>query len=91
MTVIPQPYKCNVCGKYRDSDTNHWWLIWVVRLQDGKTDRVEMQLWNDELAREPGMGHCCGLKCALGQAASITQTILEQEMNATKSEEKTDG
>ena len=71
-------------------------LIWIVRLEGGRgktiqTDRVEMQLWNDELAREPGMGHCCGLKCALGQAASITQTILEQEMNATKSEEKTDG
>lgn len=71
VTVVPQPYKCNVCGKYRDRDTNHWWLVWYVVLQNGVTWRIEIQAWNDELAKEPEVGHCCGIECARLQATRV--------------------
>jgi len=25
---IPATYKCDVCGRTRDNDSNHWWAVW---------------------------------------------------------------
>jgi hypothetical protein len=80
MTRIGEPYKCDVCGKHRDADANHWWLVWIYTLADGRSQALEMQPWNDTLAREPGMGHACGLEHALLLAGRGAQDVLEAAM-----------
>ena len=66
MTLLDQPYRCNHCGKLREKDANRWWLIWITRRIDGRTD-FHASTWDERSASDPGMKHICGQACAQKQ------------------------
>lgn len=78
--IASHPYLCDVCGKDRSSDANHWWLLWVVTLNDGWRKRIEIQSWHDGLARERGIHHVCGQECLVKKSAELVAEVARTEI-----------
>jgi len=63
MAKIKQPYQCDECGKPREKDANHWWLMWV-ELPIGRTpEELMISPWNLEKTEKDGVKHLCGQEC----------------------------
>lgn len=43
--MIVQTYSCNVCGKLRDKDTNHWWIVFIPQFVNPNEHRIEIKTW----------------------------------------------
>ena len=71
MTLLAQPYRCNHCGKLREKDTNHWWLL---RISPGHAAAITLARWDPALARDSSARHICGIECALAQLERWMQT-----------------
>jgi hypothetical protein len=77
MSKIGEPYRCDgpSCGKLRDTDANHWWLIRRTE-QDGAPHIVAMP-WRAPAADTPGTNHVCGIDCLLKVTGIMAQEIIE--------------
>lgn len=67
----PKPFRCRICDKLRERDSNHWWIVLLRRIAE-PDEHMEVRKWNSVLARratrpsEPGNGFIyltCGLRC----------------------------
>lgn len=72
MSVIAQPFICDGpgCGKRRETDTNHWFLLWewtwdMLPNHPGPSGVALLPWTSDEEALKPGRKHACGVACAL--------------------------
>ena len=69
MTIVDFPFRCNICQKRREADTNHWYLVKFPPLtrQDGGFEFGEIALvvttWDSLEALAFGREHICGIKC----------------------------
>ena len=52
--IAAPPYKCNVCGKQRTSDTNHWFVL------TASLGHMSISVWNDGRAEMENVAHSCG-------------------------------
>lgn len=83
MSLVSHPFVCDICGKRRENDTNHWYVAWEFMLwHDGApvpTVRgLAVAVWHAETALEPGKKHLCGVNCAMrAQEKFLTQGTLE--------------
>lgn len=64
---------CDQCGRERDKDTNHWWLLW------GSNQHFHAETWNDRAARDGTATHLCGLTCLYQAIDKLAQEILKRE------------
>jgi hypothetical protein len=53
------PWGCNVCQKRRDSDVNHWWILFLG------SPGILLAPYDDALAGRPEAAHACGQDHAL--------------------------
>lgn len=60
-------YACDNCGKQRDRDTNHWFMLQIVS-SSIYGDRAEVFTWDQEFDTE-ATSHACGHECALSMLA----------------------
>jgi len=68
VSKLANPYRCNLCGKLRENDANHWLLLfgrYPVSQDDGKPFVVLIETWTERRARGATAEHACGLECAL--------------------------
>lgn len=97
MSVLSQPYKCDAtgCDQVRQSDANHWWLVWLSRTperfhsRDLHDFRIYIQPWDDGMAVQPFVGHYCGIEHAMAAIAKDAQKVLD-EITRLKSKEAPD-
>ena len=72
MSFIEHPYVCDGpgCGKRRQNDTNHWFVLWEIHFEmfpdpdHPPTTGVVWFPWLPEEAAKPGRKHACGVACA---------------------------
>ncbi len=73
MSFVEHPFICDGpgCGKRRENDTNHWFIMWEVSassnpfdLPNDKTGLIVLP-WLTEEAMKAGRKHLCGVACAL--------------------------
>lgn len=69
MSKLANPWKCDnaACGKLRESDANHWWLI--GRQEHSGGPYIVISPWDTQAADAAGVKHGCGIDCALKIAA----------------------
>ena len=88
MTRIDEPYRCDVCGKLRESDANHWWLVWVEerdeyvhepRPHSTRLMFICVMAWAEWMAARE-VKHACGQACA--------QQLVERWLTTGSLEEK---
>jgi len=77
--MMAEAATCDVCGKSR-GEVNHWYLripstVWR---EPGRPNPLAFVLaeWDDEIAREPGVGHLCGAGCA---ATALSRALGEKK------------
>jgi hypothetical protein len=56
---LPQPYKCDYCGKIK-GESNHWWL----RVTYGPGQAFIVDEWSAQLADQGNVEHICSQECA---------------------------
>jgi hypothetical protein len=61
MSKVGQPYRCDVCGKLRETDANHW----LVLLAREGVSEISIIAWDVEIAGADAARHLCGQACAL--------------------------
>lgn len=81
---LREPYKCNLCEKLRERDTNHWWLLfdrWMLPEDHPRNgDAAVLHLkglmvvrWHEPLV-DLCVVHACGMECALKLAERYMTT-----------------
>ncbi len=50
-------YRCDVCGKLRESDANRWWLL---RRDEERPREMIVAPFDARLAAQPDIFHACG-------------------------------
>jgi hypothetical protein len=67
MSLVNHPFVCDGpgCGKRRENDTNHWFLLWEFMFGADNLTGFACLPWNVEEALKPGRVHACGVNCAL--------------------------
>lgn len=83
---------CDQCGRERNKDTNHWWLILpslglldisgttaVMMPMSGRDVAYSFILWNDIECRKANAKHLCGRACLYKAIDKLAQEILQQE------------
>lgn len=68
MSVSPA-YKCDLCGKDRREDANHWYLVWVAA-----NGIFMLAPWSLVDRGHELYGHACGRACVLRAAERFMQT-----------------
>lgn len=59
------PWICDNCGKKRESDTNHWFVI-IAIIEPGNAPIatvLRIAKWDEECARHENAKHICGAAC----------------------------
>jgi hypothetical protein len=64
MTKIKEPYRCNGCGKLRENDANHWWLLRECMRFVSENKELALAAWDADLAHCEDVTHACGQECA---------------------------
>lgn len=57
------PWVCDNCGKRREPDTNHWYLIRVSLDASRGPTFLQISKWDDEFAEFCATRHVCGAEC----------------------------
>jgi len=68
MSRVPQPYRCDQCGKLRENDVNRWWMLFArypVSPESGDVHWFRMEPWTARRAKVHSAVHACGEDCAL--------------------------
>lgn len=86
MAKLTNPWKCDnpACGKLREADANHWWIL--GRLDQGITrPYIVIAPWDQETAELASVKHGCGVDCTMKIAARMMdQIIFEPAADSTK-------
>jgi hypothetical protein len=82
MTRIGDPYRCDgaSCGKLRENDANHWWLLW----RGFVSGTLMIERWNAKVAACPGVKHFCGIDCLTKAVTAGAAELLEEARNSAK-------
>lgn len=56
------PWVCDNCGKRRDVDTNHWFVI-AEDNEDNPGFCLRIAKWNEDFATLRSARHACGSEC----------------------------
>jgi hypothetical protein len=98
MTKVLQPYACNVCGKSRERDANHWVLVWISKASGSGQEQFLCERWWERRAEAHYIKHACGQACAqklferwlatgsLEDVKSAQEEVRRQDAGATKEE-----
>lgn len=71
---------CDQCGRERDKDTNHWWVVCCeVNEKILATPNLFVTPWSEEAARWEDATHLCGLTCLYQAIDKLAQEILKRE------------
>lgn len=70
VTRIANPFRCDVCAKLRESDTNHWLLGFLDERAPQEVPPVALMglhiyPWDEAEAATERAAHLCGQSCAL--------------------------
>lgn len=63
MSKIAEPYRCDGCGKLRETDANRWWLLGAAQGDASGTVELVLFAWESNRAALPGLRHACGEDC----------------------------
>ena len=87
MSKIEQPYRCDAqgCGKLREKDANHWWLVWRTEVVIPGADEspvkrcttIHASPWIAHRAEADGVNHVCGIDCMLKIIAGFANEIIQ--------------
>lgn len=68
-------FQCDNCGKDRDNDTNHWFVLLEEKPPLGQ-ERCGLIIrhWNKEFAQVAEAKHSCGQDCAMQMASRFLAT-----------------
>jgi ribosomal protein L37AE/L43A len=70
-------YQCDNCGKDRDDDTNHWFVLMkeVAPLAHDERDYgLIIRRWDENFAEVRDAKHACGQDCAMQMASRFLAT-----------------
>ncbi len=65
MSRLGQPYRCDVCGKLRENDANHWWLVWAADVLVNSSVVLCVGDWDSSRAEQPEIRHARGQECTM--------------------------
>jgi hypothetical protein len=82
MAKIPSEYACDYCGKRRQQDANHWFLLEAYLVRDKPA--IEIMVWDTEAAIGEKTHHACGEQCALLGFQSFLATGKLDEADTVK-------
>lgn len=57
MSLQPASFTCDVCGKRRDNDVNHWWMLMTA------VEGIAIRHWSK--SADEYDAHACGQACAV--------------------------
>jgi len=64
-------YVCDNCGKSREKDANHWFVLTAQYAIPGAPTLLK---WNQGSAEDPRARHACGQECAFAMLARFMAT-----------------
>ncbi len=64
MSRLTNPFRCDGCGKLRETDANRWWLLREMNVPDSGAKSILIFEWTNEEAERDGTQHSCGEDCA---------------------------
>jgi len=83
MSKLREPYRCDHCGKLRESDANHWWILFDAWFPPNGKNPLKAEFvnhhglmivaWHEALA-DLLVRHACGMECALKLAERFMTT-----------------
>jgi hypothetical protein len=66
VSIINNPFACDGCGKRREKDTNHWFILWEWWHPPENTNCcLAITPWFFDQAAKEGMKHACGVNCLM--------------------------
>jgi hypothetical protein len=77
--VRADTFTCDVCGKDRRRDANHWWLIRLVFTRPTDGPQIDARLWDERLADEDdSWAHICGMDCLGKQFGRYAERVMSR-------------
>ena len=68
------------CGVLK-GNTNHWWMMWTARANDG-TSVLSLAPWEDEIAVRESALPVCGEQCAHKLQSQFMDNVLGEQQRA---------
>lgn len=93
MSRIAEPYVCDgpACGKRRDSDANHWWLVQTSEPYPDAEEWIGVSPWEAERADKAHTLHACGIDCMLKLVGTAAARLVDGIRNSSTGKEVSDG